>query len=150
MTQAHANGMWSRPCDCNAWLQGGSGLPAIPQGRRFMEVPVVARCAREDYAVVYFSSADNPFGKPHNIAEAALAEKSTENRLMRFYGIASKAISARFAKFSEEVHVVPDAAVPAEGTNYHLSDPARGRGWTDCAGSDRWPLARDGAACGGS
>jgi hypothetical protein len=147
MARAHSMGMWSRPCDCNAWLTGGTGLPSAPDGRRFEEVPVVARCAREDYAVVYFHSADNPFGKPQNIAEAAIAEKAIENRKMRFYGMASKAVSARFAKFSEDVHVVPDAAVPKAGTNYQVCDPARGRNmfqvWVRITKDGKWYFYRE-------
>jgi len=147
MTQAHETGMWSRPLDCFTWLSGGTGLPAVPADRRFEEVPVVARCTRDDYAVVYFHSSDNPFGKPHNVAAAAVSEKSVENRRMRFYGIASKSVSARFAKFSEDVHVIPDSRIPKEGMNYHLCDPARGRNmfqlWVRVTKDGKWYWYRE-------
>ena len=129
MREQHRHGRWSVPWDAHRWLESGSGLPAVPSGRRFRRLPLVAKCAREDAAVVWFCSSDNPFGKPHNVAKKALAEKSLANTLVRFYGFTDRTLSAMFARFDTRVHVVEDEAVAAEGTNYMVIDPAGGRNW---------------------
>ena len=129
MREQQRHGRWSISWDAFEWLERGSGLPEAPAGRRFERVPLVARCAREDMAVVWFHSSDNPFGKPHNVARKAMAEQSLANRKVRYYGVTDRALSAMFAKFDTRVHVVADEEVPTEGTNYMVIDPAGGRNW---------------------
>lgn len=116
------------PQDCNAWLEGKTGQPAIPEGREFEKVPRVMKCVdpEEKRAVVFFHSADNPFGNPKNVW-ALMNTKPQEFIQERFYGIGRKVMAAQFPKFSDEVHVVRPDQIPAEGTNYHLVDPCSGR-----------------------
>lgn len=120
----------SRPEDCNAWLAGQSGQPAVPAGREFETVPRVMKCAgttpEQARACVFFHTSDNPYGNPKSVWNI-IAAKTTEFKRERFYGVANKVLSARFPKFNLKVHVVPAAAVPAEGTNYHFVDPCGGR-----------------------
>jgi hypothetical protein len=89
----------------------------------------VQRCFNADpegkgqRGIVFFHSADNPYGNPKNIW-ATIQSKSVEFQRERFYGVAHKMSSNRFPKFKESVHVVDPAIVPIEGTNYHYVDPA--------------------------
>jgi phage terminase large subunit-like protein len=142
----------SRPENCAAWLetpphpspfpQGGegedtacgdarptnpvnAGQPAVPAGREFKRVPRVLKCADPEgkRAVVYFHSSDNPYGNPKRIW-GTIASKSEDFILERFYGIATKTMSARFKKFNRSVHVIPPNQIPKDGTNYQRVDPA--------------------------
>lgn len=131
------------PQKCEQWLdllmpQGqraeaarggpGTGQPRVPKGREFEMVPRVMKCADEEgkRAVVFFHSADNPFGNPKNVY-ATIASKAREFIRERFYGVAHKTLSARFPKFNRNIHCVPPEAVPKEGTNYLYADPCNGR-----------------------
>lgn len=149
---------WSpaaRPEDCDAWLaEHAAGVegaevqsskfkvqrlsqPAVPEDRLFEQVPRVLKCAdpSEKRAVVYFHSSDNPFGNPWNVWNIIRTRDRNFQR-ERFYGIASKLFAARFGTFNVDVHVVPDEAVPKDGTNYHFFDPAQARNpfqtWIRC------------------
>lgn len=127
----------SRPEDCNCWIEEiknekleiknpiNAGQMAIPAGREFERVPRVLKCVDTEgkRAVVFFHSADNPYGNPKNVW-ATIANKTVEFKKERFYGVASKQFSARFPKFNVGVHVVDPATIPAEGTNYQVVDPA--------------------------
>jgi phage terminase large subunit-like protein len=118
----------SIPENCDAWLEGKSGQPEIPPGRDFERVPRVMKCADGEgkRAVLFFHSADNPYGNPKNIW-STIAGKPTAFIKERFYGVASKTLSARFAKFDHKIHVIPDAALPNAGTRYLIVDPCGGR-----------------------
>jgi phage terminase large subunit-like protein len=118
----------SVPQDCSAWIEGKTGQPDVPAGREFETVPRVLKCvdAEENRAVVFFHSADNPYGNPKSVW-ALIQSKPAAFIKERFYGVASKSFAARFPKFNLKVHVVSPEQVPAEGTNYHLVDPSSGR-----------------------
>lgn len=118
----------SIPQNCDDWLNGGTGQPAIPAGREFEKVPRILKCADESgkRAVVFFHSADNPYGNPKNVY-ATIASRAREFVKERFYGIATKTLSVRFPRFNRNVHVIPAAAIPTAGTNYHYCDPCGGR-----------------------
>lgn len=123
----------SMPEDCLAWVDeargacAGAGQPPVPADRRFEMVPRVLKCAdpEESRAVVYFHSADNPFGNPLEVWKL-IRTRSTAYQKERFYGIANKTVTAKFPLFSE-VHIVKPSAVPGQRTNYMLMDPAGGR-----------------------
>jgi hypothetical protein len=106
--------------------------PEVPKGRTFEMMPRVARCVDENFAVVWFWSSDNPYGRPHEVVDLA-KNRSIEFVRERVHGWAEKTQSVRFPRFSRKVHVVPASAIPKEGTNYHFVDPASGRnfvmGW---------------------
>lgn len=118
----------SRPEDCNAWLEGKSGQMEIPAGREFETVPRVMKCCDPEgkRAVVFFHSSDNPYGNPKNVW-ATIAAKSQAFIRERFYGIGNKLFSAKFPKFSTEIHVCKPSDIPREGTNTHWLDPCDGR-----------------------
>ena len=127
----------SRPERCEEWLVGGLGQTPVPEGRVFDRVPRVLKCVdpEEKRAVVFFHTADNPYGNPRSVY-SMIAKGTADFVKERFYGIAKKNLSARFPKFNLRVHVIPRADIPKDGTNYHLVDPASGRnffmGWLRC------------------
>lgn len=117
-------------------LAGGEPTAATalrqpPAGRQFDTVPRVVKCLdpEQKKAVVFFHSADNPYGNPKNVASTI----RSRNKAMwfvkeRFYGVAHKLIAARFL-FDRAVHIVPAEELPPASacTNYHLGDPHSAR-----------------------
>lgn len=89
-------------------------------------VPRVAQCLDGQSGILWFHGRDNPYGNPvqlFSLYGKAGADKVRE----RCYGVALKAMEARFPKFKEEVHTIEPAAIPKEGTIYFLMDPASKR-----------------------
>jgi hypothetical protein len=129
--------------DALAWLEGRSGQPAVPAGREFEEVPRVMRMVGDKTsAVFFFHSFDNPFGNPANLFELYAAETAVGKK-MRFYGLATKAMSGMFPKFNPAVHVVRADQVPARGTRIQIVDPCSGRNWAAAwALVDRAPIGK--------
>lgn len=107
-------------------LRDGPPSVPTPDGRLFEAVPRVARCADPDRAVVWFHGADNPFSLPRILLRNAYSQDRDWTRC-RIYGVVSPQTRSVFTMFREAVHVVPDAAIPASGTNYHILDPAFAR-----------------------
>jgi hypothetical protein len=104
------------------------------------------RCAKPERAVVYFYSNDNPFGGAAAVVEKSRAAR-VEGRRIRFYGLASKTVGARFHTFDEKVHVLEDTAIPKDGTNYVIVDPCSGRAffmlWIRRTGDGKWFVTRE-------
>jgi hypothetical protein len=134
--------------NCDAWVDGKSGLPEVPAGRHFETTPRVMRCENEDWAVVFFHSSDNPYGNPENVWDTVVKKRMPDRRV-RFYGVADKDISGAFTRFNEKVHVCRAEDVPREGTNWMIVDPCSGRNffmlWLRCTPDGRvwvvqeWP-----------
>lgn len=96
-------------------------------GRKFQMMPRVLKTGvNGEKAIVHFQSGDNPFGAPGNVVKLALAMPE-DKRKQTVYGFASKTVANCFGLFDERVHVVPPAAVPAEGTNVMVVDPSSAR-----------------------
>ena len=119
----------SRSEDCLAWLDADWNPEAHTQGRTFEMLPKILRCVDPRKAVVFFWASDNPYGNPKEVA-ADLRKKSVGGLggvRERFYGWADQQQSGKFPKFKRGVHVLPAAAIPKEGEDYMLVDPAKGR-----------------------
>jgi phage terminase large subunit-like protein len=101
-------------------LLGGEKVPRVQE----VEGEFIGGRAR----IFYFHTSDNPFGGYENLART-LAKAGREQILCRAYGVPTRAIANRFPKFSEEVHVVDQEFIPAEGTRYLIVDPCGGRNW---------------------
>lgn len=117
-----------RPERCENWLTGQQSQPLPPEGRKFKLVPRVQKPvdAEGKSAIVHFHGNDNPYGNPLSLYLLNTnASEEQGNRI--FYGLAKKGMARMFPMFSREVHVIPDAAIPAGGTNYQWEDPAPGR-----------------------
>lgn len=89
-------------------------------------VPRVQQCTREKARVVYFHTADNPYGNPEAMA-MELKGSNRERVLMRAYGVPTKHRLSMFPKFRDTVHVVPQDKVPNGGRCFILSILVRGR-----------------------
>lgn len=92
------------------------------------KVPKVQRCVRKGASIVYFHSADNPFGG-YETMKKTLAGAPRGEIKTRAYGIPTKAILARFPKFRDGVHVIEPDKVPKEGSRFMFVDPASARNW---------------------
>ena len=79
----------------------------------------------KDAAIIYFHSADNLYGNPASVKKKLIGQNRDEI-LCRAYGIPFKVAKVMFPRFGKH-HIIPDARIPKEGTNYHIMDPAKGR-----------------------
>lgn len=127
-------------------ISPNSDLRTSNSDLRFERVPRVQSCFGGTRAVVYFHSADNPYGNP--LAVWRKIEGKSKNFIKeRFYGIAHGAQGAMFTKFSTKIHVVPDRSIPTEGTNYFIMDPAFARNcymlWVRCTPDGRHYVYRE-------
>lgn len=134
----------SVPEECEAWIDPSkaksengrtnpinAGQLPIPEGREFETVPRIMKCAPNaegnvERAIVFFHTADNPYGNPKEVW-GKMSGKPNDFIKERFYGIATKTLSARFVKFDRRVHVIAPDQVPVHGTNYLIVDPCGGR-----------------------
>jgi hypothetical protein len=99
------------------------------QGR---EVPFVQHSRNRDAGIIYFHSADNPFGGHERIAED-LKNRPEEEILCRFYGIPTKSVSTKFPLFNRLVNVVKHDQIPKKDvTRYMILDPAGRKNWFMC------------------
>jgi hypothetical protein len=111
-------------------------------------VPRVQQCTKSTARVVYFHTADNPFGN-YDAMKTELIKSPKDRVLMRAYGVPTKKAANMFVNFNTNVHVIPPDRVPSRGVNYHVVDPCSGRNWFmiwarfDAAGRcfvyDEWP-----------
>jgi hypothetical protein len=97
-------------------------------GRAGQMVPRIQQPQRQNARIIYFHSSDNPFGGYETMVQT-LEGASREEILVRAYGIPTKSSVARFPKFRDSVHVIPEEQIPKKGTRYHIVDPATGKNW---------------------
>ena len=90
-------------------------------------MPYTAECLRDDSAIIWFHTDQNPF-QPRDSMEKALEKESSVQKKVRYYGWCEKTSGNYFPKFGK-VHVVEPEDIPAEGTNYMVTDPAGARAW---------------------
>lgn len=113
--------------DVDAWLDGRASQPAALK-REFEQVPRVMMCADRATAVFFLHSFDNPFGNPAELLNL-YANEPADGKRMRFYGLATKAVTSKFPKFNRAVHAIPADQVPRRGTIFYVMDPCSGRNW---------------------
>jgi hypothetical protein len=92
------------------------------------KVPRVQQPVRDNSRIVYFHTADNPFGNYPSM-RVVLAKSNRETILCRAYGVPTRSRVARFPRFRDSVHVVDAQRIPEPGTNYCIVDPCSGRNW---------------------
>jgi hypothetical protein len=100
------------------------------------KVPRIQESANGKAVILYFHTADNPYGNYPSMKET-LRGKPRETILMRAYGVPSKTFGAALPMFRRNVHVITteqwmglQKKVP--GSRYHLIDPCSGRNWYMC------------------
>lgn len=135
----------SRPEDCLAWLEEdtetkatsrtegvrmpfgyANAQPAEPKGRLFHRIERVLRPVDPELGVIFFHGCDSPYGNPKGVFEKAKG-KGFEQIRIRCYGKADRETSNVFARFNVNVHRVEDTAIPPQGENIMLVDPAGDR-----------------------
>lgn len=100
----------------------------------YEKVPKIQQSGIERAIIVYFATADNPYGNYPSMRET-LKGKSRETILMRAYGVPSKTFGAAFPMFRRNVHVITSEQwldiqkKHSDMTRYHLVDPCSGRNW---------------------
>ncbi len=96
------------------------------------QVPVVQHSKNRDAGIIYFHSADNPFGGHERIAQD-LKGRPEEEVLCRCYGIPTKSISTKFPLFNRNINVVKHEDIPTKDvTRYMILDPAGRKNWFMC------------------
>lgn len=138
MRAAHADGRWSVPENCLAWLDEEPERPMMRKelerrpykvgDRLFERMPRIMRNREYNAAIVFFHPMDNPFGNPWEVWKT-WRNATSEIIRRRIYGWATETNAPVFRRFSDAVHVVPAAQIPKDGTNYLFIDPAGGRNW---------------------
>jgi hypothetical protein len=108
-------------------------VPGLPPGT----MPYVQEPALPKSRVFYFHSEMTPFGPGPNGSGQPYAETVAETCVGKpsefvkriAYGYTEDVIGLCYPKFRGDVHVVKQSALPADGTNYCLIDPAGDRNW---------------------
>ncbi len=116
-----------------------SGVTAGETAQQFEKVPriqenlnVVINGQKSKAVIVYFHTADNPFGNYESM-KATLEGATREKILTRAYGVPTKAMLTRFPLFSDLAHVISlnrfREIQKGGGSWYHFLDPCSGRNW---------------------
>jgi hypothetical protein len=99
---------------------------------RFEQVPRILQCVNPKARVIFFHTADNPYGNYPGM-KVELAQSNRERILMRAYGVPSKKALAQFPMFNDRVHIIPanrwEQIAKEPMTRYHFVDPCSGRNW---------------------
>lgn len=96
------------------------------------QVPYIQKSKRQNKAIIYFHSKDNPFGGYERIAEE-LSGRPEEEILTRAYGVPTKSASGKFPLFSRESNVRKPEDMPRKDvTRYCILDPAGSKNWFIC------------------
>jgi len=99
-------------------------VPGLPRGHMpYIQVPRYPRGR-----VIYFHSDLNPFGKHYTQIKDKYGGASSATIEQRAYGYARDTGWRAFPHFGEW-NIVAPGNIPAEGTNYMLTDPAGARNW---------------------
>jgi hypothetical protein len=112
---------------------GEAPLLVMRDGRTVEQVPRIARSGKPTARIIYFHTSDNPFGNYEAMKVECLGS-SRERVLTRAYGVPTKAISAAFPLFRDDVHVIPfsrfsEIAGAEDGSSFMFVDPCAGRNW---------------------
>jgi len=100
-------------------------------GRR---VPIIQQPKRSDSKIIYFHTADNPYGGFERIKKT-LAGAPKDEILCRAYGVPERPMAGKFPKFSHKYNVVEHDKIPFIKdrtqivTHYQVIDPAGSKPW---------------------
>lgn len=99
-------------------------VPGCPPGH----MPFIAECVRDDSAVIFFRTEDNPF-QPVGEMERVLKGETEAQKRCRAYGYVEKSQAGFFPRFNK-VHVIDHDRIPTQNvTRYMCVDPAGSRMW---------------------
>ena len=97
-------------------------------------VPIIQQPKRKDARIIYFHTADNPYGGFERIKKT-LDGAHKDDILCRAYGVPTKPLAGKFPKFSHKHNVVKHEDIPfikdkdALCTHYQIIDPAGKKPW---------------------
>ena len=91
-------------------------------------MPYKAKSYSRSAAVMWFHSQLNPYNPFEQLKKTLMGKKSYEIKI-RAYGWADNISGSQFPRFSPEINIVKHENIPAEGTNYMVTDPAGARNW---------------------
>lgn len=97
-------------------------------GCRPGHMPFVLKCHKPGRWVVVAFRELNPFNDMARLANDAAGETMAGLKL-HFYGWPERLVGVAFPRFNDSVHVIPHEAVPTEGSDYVVIDPAGDRNW---------------------
>ncbi len=104
-------------------LLPGQNIIGVPPGN----MPYRARNVHGRHACIWFHSKLNPYNNWQRMVDT-LKGKSSHDIKIRAYGWADATAGAQFPVFGEH-NIFPLEALPSEGTNYFVVDPAGARNW---------------------
>jgi hypothetical protein len=108
-------------------------LLVMRDGRTLERVPRVQASGKPTARIVYFHTADNPFGN-YPAMEIECANSTRERILTRAYGVPTQMVAAAFPLFSERAHVISASRFASiieeeEHCRFQFVDPCSGRNW---------------------
>jgi len=120
----------------------------------FEKVPRVMQCADPTARIVFFHTADNPFGNYEAIVQEEKSKGNNRDSIrIRVYGICTKSHKVAFPLFNTQAHVISTSQYrkvledSPDGVRYHLVDPCDGRNWfmcwIFCPRLDHWIVYRE-------
>ena len=101
--------------------QAQSHVDGLPPGH----MPIVQLGRTKPISIVYFWTEFNPFPPNYQNVRAILEGKPAARIKQDAYGYATDVQGRAFPKFGS-VHIVKTTALPAQGTNYMLTEPGGG------------------------
>lgn len=123
--KANARTIQTKPAEL---LATTVNVPGLPRG----EMPYVQTDEKKRLAIFYRFTEFNPFSgydRPGGVKELCLGKANKDYTMRHAYGYCEGVRGRACPKFSAEVNVVEPAAVPAQGTNYMVTDPHGARNW---------------------
>lgn len=114
----------------------------------------VLQCADPTARIIYFHTADNPFGNYPALKQELVKKKANRGEiLVRAYGMAEKSAYAAFPRFHGDWHIITVKAFRElekefpDAERYQLIDPCSGRNWfiiyVFCPEPNRWIVYRE-------
>ena len=104
-------------------LLPGQNIIGVPAGN----MPYRARNVHGRHACIWFHSKLNPYNNWQRMVDT-LKGRSSHDIKIRAYGWADATAGVQFPVFGEH-NIFPLEALPSEGTNYFVVDPAGARNW---------------------
>jgi len=99
------------------------------------QVPIVQQPKRKDSKVIYFHTADNPYGGFERIKKT-LEGSPRDEILCRAYGVPERPMAGKFPKFTHKHNVIAHEKIPfikdrdkALTTYYQVIDPSGSKPW---------------------
>jgi hypothetical protein len=104
-------------------------LHGIPE----KEIPITQSNKRKAAVIVYFHTEHNPWGGYQEVVEICRSKSDWKYTITALYGVPTKSYDTKFAKFSKDVNVVKNSAIPTSNiTRWQIIDPAGRKSWFKC------------------